>query len=183
MPPPATLSPPNLPPPEKEFPLSVYPDSNPVPTYEMTIIRKLENDVTNGKYYKVHMSIREEDYEYLIKTQKDPNKREVHQKRYYFINGRQPIVVIKNLDEWLLNKCSISSNQQLDEYSVLKSTYVSPAWLKVCTEGSTLTPIPSFLKIGDKIRSNSMEYTISIAAQFDSNNDSDKNDIINNIEG
>lgn len=135
----------------------------------MTIIRKLANDATNGKYYKVHMSISEKDYEYLIQTQRDPKKREVHQKRYYFINGRQPIIVIKNLDDWLLNKCSNLSDQQLDEYSVLKSTYVSPAWLKVCTEGSTLTPIPQFLKIGDKIRSNSMEYTISVAAQYDEN--------------
>ncbi len=160
--PPPTCVHPFAPHPEKEFPLSVYSNTSPLATYEMTIIRQLENDETNGKFYKVHMSISKEDYDHLIETQKDPSKKEVHQRRYYFVNGRQPVVVIKNLDDWLLNLC-----QENDLVKTGLPARLTPAWVKVCTEGSNLIPLPKFLNVNDTIRSNSMEYTISVAAGLD----------------
>jgi hypothetical protein len=215
-PPPPTTVHPAVPPPAKEFPLSVYPNTDPLPTYEMTLIRKLEagHDPRGDKFYKVHMTITEEDYEYLIRSQRDETRREVHQRRYYFINGRQPVIVIKNEDPWLLDlsaaasavtssqSCpalssladpspapappaaspsptasassvptlspSLSSNdltvQKTRNLQQMSSTRLTPAWVKVCTEGSTLHPLPSFLNVGETIKSNSMEYTISIAA-------------------
>jgi hypothetical protein len=201
-PPPPTTVHPAVPPPSKEFPLSVYPNTDPLPTYEMTLIRKLEQDPRGDKYYKVHMTITEEDYEYLIRTQRDETRREVHQRRYYFINGRQPVIVIKNEDPWLLELCAayaLTSSQSCPSLSTLadsssapplssiptlspslssddltaqktrsiqqlSSTRLTPAWVKVCTEGSTLNPLPPFLNVGETIKSNSMEYTISIAA-------------------
>jgi hypothetical protein len=158
----ATVVHPAVPPPVKEFPLSVNADPTPTPTYEMTIIRRLDPPLgateTADKYYKVHMTINEEDYRHLILTQRDASKREVHQRRYYFINGRQPVIVIQNEDPWLLDMCQRSASLSPS------STRLTPAWVKVCTEGSQLNPLPSFLNVGETIKSNSMEYTISIAA-------------------
>jgi hypothetical protein len=184
------------------------------PTYEMTIIRRIDPTpvgaaggplAATDKYYKVHMTISEEDYRYLIATQRDASKREVHQRRYYFVNGRQPVIVIKNQDPWLLSLCqpslslskscsslaagtgtgvgagaggvsTLSASRSLDDLAAeagqeqearatqLSSTRLTPAWVKVCTEGSRLNPLPSFLNVGETIKSNSMEYTISIAA-------------------
>mmetsp|Transcript_21557 Transcript_21557/g.31344 ORF Transcript_21557/g.31344 Transcript_21557/m.31344 type:complete len:469 (-) Transcript_21557:31-1437(-) len=153
-PPPPTEVHPLAPHPEKDFR-----DDNTVPSasYTLTVMRELENDDTG--HYKSHMTVDKTAYDELVSSQRDPRARQVHQKRYTFINRRQPITVVRCTDDWVVAAANAADPSPATE------RLECAAWIEICTEGSPPLEIPPFLHIGAPLSANNLDYDLSQLAK------------------